>query len=73
MKAIELLESSDIQISRLMEERPLLLHNILNAMQEYAKLKCAEQREICANDAEYVDFEFIDRESIRNADEPDFS
>jgi len=52
--------------------------NVIRCMEDYAKLKCKEQREICAMQAKtnYVETAFggyvsVDEDSIKNAPEPE--
>lgn len=52
MNKEQILKSKGIQIERLKQEKPMLVHNILEAMDDYAKL--SKQRELLIAFCKYL-------------------
>jgi hypothetical protein len=65
------------EIYNKLKERDILCrYDVIEAMKHYAKSKCAEQRELCANNAKMTSNKLgvgINYDSIRNAPQPDFN
>jgi hypothetical protein len=72
MTAFQVLLTKDHEINAI--EQIVYLHeDVIEAMQEYAKSKCQEQKQICAENVQYVLYTTdIDQESIINSPSPKF-